>query len=345
MLNFFQFQNGLNKFVKRGVVSSFFSNVLPPEPKIRKQQVTVFGCTGQIGFQVSKSLAKLGHSVVAVSRARTKNNSAKLDELYELGCNLKETKGKRDYSTYKKFLKNTETCVFVERVTGEEIVPIQSVALKAALSAGVQCFVPTEFGSNNLVRERGIVDFLDLKKDFQDILKQSGINYKLIFTGGFFDYFLPNLRFFEKITTFGKMDTIYPTHDLRDIGAITARIISDPRVAKKGVQICSNLITQIQALNWLYEAFPNYKFERIHYDSETILKNLKTSGNEITAKGGHETDKERWQLNKMIWIDQQLYFKDERQTLKAHELYPNFEYIKPQDVLKDPIFVFGKKNY
>ena len=47
------------------------------------------------------------------------------------------------------------------------------------------------------------------------LLFESGIGWTLYYNGGIFDYFLPNLRFFRKITTFGDLDLPFIPMTLR----------------------------------------------------------------------------------------------------------------------------------
>jgi hypothetical protein len=61
----------------------------------------------------------------------------------------------------------------------------------------------------------------------------SKMEWTLMFTGGIFDYFLPNLRFFEQITTFGDVHCTFPAHALADIAAVSALTIADSRTVNK----------------------------------------------------------------------------------------------------------------
>jgi nucleoside-diphosphate-sugar epimerase len=45
------------------------------------QRIAIIGATGQIGSVLSRSLLELGHSVIAISRGRSDNNRALLEEL------------------------------------------------------------------------------------------------------------------------------------------------------------------------------------------------------------------------------------------------------------------------
>jgi hypothetical protein len=47
----------------------------------------------------------------------------------------------------------------------------------------------------------GVGTLFEARKKFQEQVFASGLEWTLIFPGGIFDYFLPNLRLFEKITT------------------------------------------------------------------------------------------------------------------------------------------------
>ena len=111
-------------------------------------------------------------------------------------------------------------------------------------------------------------EIFDHKKRFHELLFESGIGWTLYYNGGIFDYFLPNLRFFRKITTFGNLDLPIYTHDIEDIGYIGALAITDDRTLNRCFQVDYNALTQNEMLASLKKYWPDYPFEYEHFSSE-----------------------------------------------------------------------------
>jgi len=212
----------------------------------------------------------------------------------------------------------------------------------SAVQANVSRFVPTEYGCHTRAANFGDCVLLDCKKRFQEKLLSSGIQWTLIYPGGFHDYFLPNLRYWDKITTFGDLDIPIYTHAVDDIGRIIARIITDSRTVNKCVQLDYYSLTQNKMLQLLKEYYPDANFEYEHYSPEKILELRESSGDSITAKKGAESDRERWGLNYVIYVLGKLACFTE-ETLRASELYPDYNPKKPEESLSDKEFVFGKQ--
>ena len=144
---------------------------------------------------------------------------------------------------------------------------------------------------------------------------------------------------FEKITTFGDLDLPIYTHHINDIGAVAALAAADDRTANQCVQMDFNALTQRKMLELLKECWPDYPFEYTHYSTEYILEMKETAGDEITAKKGAETDRERWGINYVVYVAGQLASFNNL-TLRASELYPDYSCIQPIDALRDTHFVF-----
>ena len=304
-----------------------------------QRRVAVFGATGQVGTPLTRSLLKQGHHVVAVSRGRSTHNESRLVDLEERGAQLAFCENLRRVDLVAEILKGCDTLVAAVRADREFLVEVEPVLLEAASKAGVQRFVPNEFGVHTQGLDYGSGVIFDRKKDFQKLLFASGLEWTLFFCGGIFDYILPNLRYFERITTFGDLDIPIFTHHIKDIGRVAALAVVDGRTANKCVQMDYNVLTQREMLALLKRLWPDHPFEYQHYPTEYILELREAAGDEITAKKGEETDKERWGINYVLYVADKLAAFNEI-TLRTSELYPDYACTKPADVLKDPSFVF-----
>lgn len=306
---------------------------------MNKKNVAVLGATGQVGTPLTKGLLKQGHHVKIIVRKPNKANASKLAAYENNGANVVVCSDMNHVDTLANALKGSDTLVAC--VPGAKTIIQQSepVWLKASLIAGIERFVPTEFGSHTRAIEMGDGEIFDHKKRFHDLLFESGIGWTLYYCGGIFDYFLPNLRFFNKITTFGNLDLPIYTHDIDDVGYIGALSVTDDRTINKCVQVDYNALTQKEMLALLTKYWPDYPFKYEHFSTEYIIEMKEKAGNEITAKRGAETDKERWGINYVNYVIGKLAAFTE-ETLRATELFPEYACKRPENALSDPKFVF-----
>ncbi|MGR5145709.1 NmrA family NAD(P)-binding protein [Photobacterium alginatilyticum] len=304
---------------------------------MKKQHVAVIGAAGQVGTPLTRGLLSLGHDVTIITRKMQKD--AKLKAFEELGASVSFCADMHDADIMADILQGVDT--LVASVPGSKSIIEQSepVWLEAALKAGVKRFVPTEFGCHTQALEMGDGEVFDNKKRFHDLLMSTGIGWTLFYNGGIFDYFLPNLRFFRKITTFGELELPIYTHDIDDIGYLAALAVTDERTLNKCVQVDFNALSQHDMLALLKQYWPDYSFEYEHFSSEYITTMKESAGDEVTAKKGSETDKERWGINYAIYVIGKLAAFNE-QTLRTSELYPDYVCKRPEEVLNEAKFVF-----
>ncbi|UTV28832.1 NmrA family NAD(P)-binding protein [Photobacterium atrarenae] len=304
---------------------------------MEKKHVAVIGATGQVGTPLTHGLLSLGHEVIVITRQTQFNE--KLTAFEKQGAKICVCTDLHDVEALAKLLSGVD--ILVASVPGAKPVIKQSepVWLEAAIKAGVKRFVPTEFGVHTQALVMGAGEVFDNKKRFHDLLFRSGIGWTLFYNGGIFDYFLPNLRFFHKITTFGDLALPIYTHDIEDIGYLAALAVTDERTLNQCVQLDHNALSQNDMLALLQQYWPDYPFEYEHFSSDYITAMEQQAGDGITAKKGAETDKERWGINYVIYVLGKLAAFNE-QTLRTTELYPEYECKRPEQALSDAKFVF-----
>ncbi|KLV03694.1 Isoflavone reductase [Photobacterium aquae] len=308
--------------------------------EFKKQTIAIIGATGQVGTPLTRTLLKLGHDVIAITRNVQSGLSDKLQEFAEKGARIVAVSNIADQDLMAQAIQGADALVCAVPGDQNVIKNLEPIWLEAALQAGVKRFVPTEFGAHTRGLDYGDGSLFDVKKDFHEKLFKSGIGWTFIYTGGIFDYFLPNLRFFRKITTFGDMELPIYTHEINDIGHIAALAVTDDRTLNRCVQLDFNVLTQTEMLDLLHKSHPDHSFEYEHFSSEFITEQRLTASDAVTAKKGAETDRERWGINYVIYVIGKLaLFTDE--TVRASELYPDYTVSKtPAQALADPAFVF-----
>ena len=305
-------------------------------------RVAVVGATGQFGHPLTLNLASEGAGVLAISRAPSKENEQKLETLKSAGCELGFCSDPSDEAALTRLFDGCTTVVMVTRGLPESIRTNDPLYLNAAKKAGVRRFVPNEFGCHTLGLETGISELFDAKKAMQSKIEAAGLKKTLIYPGLNSDYCLPNYRFFNEITTFGNLDLPITTHHINDIGVIAAKAILDERTEGKAVQLYHNRLTQQKMLDLLGESWPEHDFPVKHISTESILHDMKEGSDAITAKAGMETDRERAQINYVCYVSGELTNINNPKTLNASELYPDYVYRTPKEMLSDPHFVFGQ---
>ena len=306
---------------------------------MNKKHVAIIGATGQIGTPLTNGLLKNGHRVTILTRGRNEENESKLSGHEILGAKVIICPEMQNFDAVADALNGCDTLIASVPGSKKIIQESEPIWLRAAVEAGLERFVPTEFGCHTLAVEMGDGEIFDHKKRFHKLLFESGIGWTLYYNGGFFDYFLPNLRFFRKITTFGNLELPIYTHDIEDIGHIAALAVTDHRTFNKCVQVDYNALTQNEMLALLKKYWPDYPFEYEHFSSEYIIEMKEKAGDEITAKKGAETDKERWGINYVIYVLGKLAAFTE-QTLRATKLFPDYVCTRPEEALSDSAFVF-----
>ena len=157
--------------------------------------------------------------------------------------------------------------------------------------------------------------------EFQQAVKDNGVPFTVVFNGGIFDYFLPNLREEPAIMTFGdRLDLPFYTHAKEDIGVIAIRAALDDRCENQYVHLKYNLVTQRETHAILYSGYPDLDFPKGYMSPEEIMD------------GTHE-------VKTAVWIEGHCGRADPR-CLDPAELYPDYRHISPEEALHDPEFVF-----
>ena len=303
------------------------------------KQISIIGATGQVGTPLTQTLLAEGHSVRILTRSDTND---RLREYKGAGAEIKLCPDMRDTASIASAIEGSDTLICATPASETIITEFEPAWLEAAKQAGVGRFVPTEFGAHTQNLNYGDGVLFDHKKRLHEKIFESGVGWTFYYNGGIFDYFLPNLRFFEEITTFGDIDIPIYTHAINDIGRIAALSLTDDRTLNRCVQMDYQKVTQREMLNVLNEAWPDYPFIFKHYSSAYITKMMGEAGADVSAKQGAETDEERWGINNVIYVLGKLAaFTDE--TVRTSELFPDFVYQDAKDAIADPSFVFEQK--
>ena len=303
-------------------------------------KIAIIGATGQVGTPLTQTLLAEGHAVRILTRTET---NGRLGEYQNAGAEIKVCPDMKDTASVAAAIKGYDTLICATPASESIITEFEPVWLEAAVQSGVERFVPTEFGAHTRNLEFGDGVLFDHKKRLHEKIFESGIGWTFFYNGGIFDYLLPNLRFFEEITTFGNIDLPIYTHTIEDIGRMAALSLTDDRTLNRCVQMDYQSLTQREMLELINKHWPDYPFVFKHYSSAYIIKMKAEAGNEVSAKQGAETDQERWGINNVIYVLGKLAAFTE-ETLRTSYLYPEFVTKSPAEAIADPGFVFEQES-
>ena len=193
------------------------------------KHILVAGATGNLGERICRELLKTQTQVRAVVRKGTKPE--KIKKLKDLGVEVLEA----DLSSQQE-LSNllTGTSCVISALAGlsDVIVDVQLNLLKAAITAGVPRFIPSDFCTDYTNIPEGENRNFDLRKKFQAQLDHSAIQATSIFNGAFADILHYNTPLFnvpEKTIAYfeGKADWKIDFTTMDDTAAYTAAVALD----------------------------------------------------------------------------------------------------------------------
>lgn len=226
--------------------------------------IVVAGATGNLGQKICRELIKRNVKVRAIVRAES--NKEKVDVLEKMGVEIYKV----DLSDEKGLIDACSgvSCV-VSALAGlhEVIVKAQTDLLKAAISAGVSRFVPSDFSCDYTHIPEGENRNFDLRREFQVYIDQSPIKATSIFNGCFADILRYNTPLFnvpeKTIAYYGaKQDWKIDFTTMDDTAAFTAMAAID-ETAPRSLAIASFSVSPDDLVH-LSEMYKGGKFELVN---------------------------------------------------------------------------------
>ncbi len=303
-------------------------------------RVAVIGATGTIGAAVSGALLERGATVLAISRGESQENVVSRARLAASGAELRDIADLADVDALAALLRGADALVVAIRASPRIIPATEPSILAAALRAGVGRFVPDDFGTHSMATPYGVSAHFDEKKRFHEALDASGMAWTVIYPGGIAEYFLPNLRPPATVYAWGDRTLRLPMHTLRDIGAITARAVLDPRTAGHAVQLYANLLSADELLATLALRWPGRTY-RLDVLTSEQLEHRHRHG-EADPGNARLSEREIMGISYANYVLGLLGAPDHPGTLDAGALYPDHAFEDPRELLADPGFVFGQ---
>jgi uncharacterized protein YbjT (DUF2867 family) len=282
------------------------------------QNILLAGPTGNLGPHLAKELIAQNKNVFALVRPESINNPDKINPLKELGVKL-VAGDVSDHASLDKACIGMDTVI--SALGGGQIMQ-QEALLNAAKKAGVQRFIPSEFGLDPHAAERGTCDLFDAKAAIQQKIINSGVPYTMIYTNGFMEFWgsglgqLGNAPSSGEVSYFGDGNVKSSMVALPDIARFTVAMLDDPTMVNREVRITANVKTQEELIaDW--EELSNTKVKRNPVSGEDLDRIIATSNAPEQMMTKIFT-----QLHKSMWINGDA-LKVRPQTIEATQVYPN----------------------
>lgn len=193
-----------------------------------KKTIVIAGATGNLGGKITASLLAKGAEVRALVRMESDGN--KVAELEQKGVQVVRvnTNSRAEIAAHCR----GAACV-VSALAGlrSTIIDAQTVLLDAAVEAGVQRFIPSDYANDFTNLQEGQNRNLDLRRAFHAVLDKAPIKATTIFNGPFMDLLttdMPLILFKQKrILCWGNPNQLIEFTTTHNIARFTAEAALD----------------------------------------------------------------------------------------------------------------------
>jgi uncharacterized protein YbjT (DUF2867 family) len=212
-------------------------------------RILIVGATGHLGRELVAACQQQDADVHALVRPATRRDPAKMKPLQAAGATIHEG----DLADPDSLLRACRAADVVISAVGGMQIGDEAALVKAAKDAGVQRFVPSDFGLDPAAAGPGSCDLFDAKAAVQDSIKASGVPYTSIHSNGFFSYWAFSLGDLSKlggklppgeVNVYGDGNVQGALTSVPDIAKVTVRAVHDPRMRNRELRIIANTITQ-----------------------------------------------------------------------------------------------------
>lgn len=193
-----------------------------------KKIIILAGATGNLGGKIATALLAKGAEVRAIVRRET--DSIKIKNLEEKGVLVFQV-DTRNKSEISKHCEGAHCMVSALAGLRETVIDAQKVFLDAAVEAGVQRFIPSDYSSDFTNLLEGQNRNLDFRREFHRYLDSKPIQATTIFNGPFMDLLttaMPLILFKQKrILCWGNPDQILEFTTTFNVADFTAEVALD----------------------------------------------------------------------------------------------------------------------
>ena len=212
-------------------------------------RILIVGATGHLGRELVAACQQQDAEIHALVRPATRRDPAKMKPLQAAGATIHEG----DLADEGSLLRACRAVDVVISAVGGMQIGEEAPLVKAAKEAGVQRFVPSDFGLDPAAAGPGSCALFDAKAAVQESVKASGVPYTFIHSNGFFSYWAFSLGDLSKlggklppdeVNVYGDGNVQGAFTSVPDIAKVTVRAVHDPRLRNRDLRITANTITQ-----------------------------------------------------------------------------------------------------
>jgi uncharacterized protein YbjT (DUF2867 family) len=284
----------------------------------------IVGATGHLGREMVKACRQQGHEVHALVRPATRRDPEKMKPLQAAGATIHEG----DLADYDSLLRACRAVDSVISAVGGMQIGDEGPLVKAVKEAGVQRFVPSDFGLDPAAAGPGSCLLFDAKSAVQQSVKEAGVPYTFIHSNGFFTYWAFSLGDLtslggtvppDEVKVYGDGNVMGALTSLPDVATVTVRALHDPRMHNKEIRITANTISQ-NLLIALWQTASGRTVKRTGVPAaelETIIASSTAPDQGMTLVAA--------QLHRSMWVRGDSV-KRVPTSLEATEVYPDMAF-------------------
>ena len=210
-------------------------------------RILIVGATGHLGRELVAAGRQQGADLHALVRPATRRDPDKMKALGDV------TIHEGDLSDEDSLRRASSGMDVVISAVGGMQIGEEAGLVRAVKAAGVQRFVPSDFGLDPVAAGPGSCALFDAKKAVQDSVKAAGIPYTFIHANAFFSYWAFSLGDItrlggklppDEVNVYGDGNVLGALNSVPDIARVTIRAVHDPRMRNQELHIRANTITQ-----------------------------------------------------------------------------------------------------
>ena len=212
-------------------------------------RILIVGATGLLGRELVTACRQQSADVHALVRPATRRDAARMKPLQDASATIHEG-DLADEGSLRRACGGVD--VVISAVGGMQVGD-QARLVKAAKDAGVQRFVPSDFGLDPAAAGPGSCVLFDAKKAVQESVKAAGLPYTFMHANAFFSYWAFSLGDLtrlggtippDEVHVYGDGNVMGALNSVPDIARVTVRAAHDPRMRNQEIHIRANAITQ-----------------------------------------------------------------------------------------------------
>ena len=212
-------------------------------------RILIVGATGHLGQEMMTACVREGAEVHVLVRPATRRDPVKMKPLEAAGATIHEG----DLGDEGGLLRACRAVEVVISTVGGMQIGDEAALVRAVKQAGVQRFVPSDFGLDPAAAGPGSCVLFDAKAAVLRSVREAGIPYTSIHSNGFFSYWAFSLGDLsrlggplppEEVNVYGDGNVMGALTSLPDVARVTARAVHDPRMRNQELHITANTITQ-----------------------------------------------------------------------------------------------------